>query len=189
MARRQQPESPIPPVNETAEHHAFLLYVSSPELTLEEIAAMVGENANTVRVWKFRRKWDKGLAEIRSMLAARRPPKEEPHVLAAVESRDEIAKDYEGNMQRAAKKFGKHVVTMEPEEMLEHAPKIDAMDKVNGRRLKLDEPETAGHGGHISLTFLGAAAEGSVRIIDATPKKLLDSVPALALENRRAEEE
>lgn len=189
MARRQQPESPIPPVNETAEHHAFLLYVSSPELSLEEIAGMVGENANTVRVWKFRRKWDKGLAEIREMLAKRRPPKEEPHVLAAVESRDEIAKDYEANMQRAAKKVGRHVASLTEEEIIENAPKIDAFDKVAGRRLKLDEPEQAGSAGHISLTFLGAAAEGSVKIVGPALSKLMDSERSLIISDANGSED
>lgn len=173
-ARKPSEPSVIPPVDELEQHMAFVFFVQGKTFT--EISKLLDIPEGTLRSWKCRGKWDLGIEEARQLAASKRPPvAEQPLVVAAIESRDTIAKEYEADMQQAAKKFGKHVSNLDAGDIIESAPKLDAADKMFGRRLKLDVDETAGQGGHISLTFLGAAAEGSVKIIEQKPRELADA--------------
>lgn len=156
-------KSNVPSPEDMKEHLAFVLYVKGR--SSEEIGELLDIPAGTIRSWKSRNKWDLGVQEAMALIEVKEPPAQNEQVVAAIETQEEIKKEYVENISHVAKTLGRHAKRMLAEEIIEHAPKLDAADKMIGRRLKLDTEEQAGNGNHISLTFLGTGAESAVKII------------------------
>lgn len=124
-----------------------------------------------IKNWIFNDSWNSQKDYFDSFKSKRSPHiTEQPAIKAVITAnRDERRKEFLEHTGKMAVEDAKHWASMTPDERLEVAPNIAALNKVDRDNIGAnDDTDEKGGKGHISLTFLTQANEpGMVKVIDA----------------------
>lgn len=158
----------IPHLTNPMKHQCFLMYLAG--FGPAEIEEKTKIPANRIRQWMFRDKWAEQRKEYEDFLSEKNPIASQPIVEAVKASgKGDIRKTFVEKAGKMAKEDIEHWADkMLPEERLEKAQSIAALNGTHRKNLELDVEAENKERGHITLTFLN---NPDVKIIDSEKVK------------------
>lgn len=167
-------KSAIPRIPQETRLDCLQLYIIGFEPF--EIGQRTGINENTIRGWVMKEKWNDRRKKHEQLNLEKHPIEERPLIKAFAKEKGNLKKQFvEKAGEMAVKDMEYWADTLGPEDRLEVATNIAALNGAHRKNLSLDE-EAEGDKSHISLTFLTRAnEEGFVRVLEPEKVKQIEN--------------
>ncbi|MGB7195335.1 MAG: hypothetical protein WBD81_17915 [Collimonas pratensis] len=170
--------STIPKISDEVKESCLVMLLLGFEQS--EIATRANVNFNTLRGWVKKGNWLKRKEEYDKLQAELHPVEKKTIVKAfAGKDREQAKKIFlEKSGEMAAEDIAHWTDTLTPDERLENATNIAALNGAHRKNLALDEEKENGERGHISLHFLTHAdSENFVKLLPTANVKEIEDKP------------